>query len=793
MRHTVASDLEFDKIIQLVAAQAGSGLGRRLLIEADVLPPIGDSVRLADLTVAVERLVDGGGRLSFAGIDDALPWLAADASAPTEPAELLILLTLARRIGSIRRRIIDGTEDQRALGQLGRRLPDTSALIEFVAPKLSRDGTIADDASPQLLRLRRQATRVRKELVGRLEEIRRSHPGVTTDAPATVRRDRYCLPVHSAARGQLAGLLLDSSATGATAFIEPFAVVDLNNDLAETAAREREEIGRIVAEIATAFADSRDDLADAVDTMATLDAAQARALFGAIVDGRVIVPRPDDELVLRGARHPLLDERLHSLRQEVFGDAEQRDPSRRAVPLDFALPSGVRTLVISGPNAGGKTVVLKTVGLMALMAAHGIPLPAAQGTSIPAVTHIWCHIGDEQNVAADLSSFSGAMAATVDLLRSGGSGSLVIYDEIGAGTDPLEGAALGLALLEDLTRRGCLTVATTHLASIALNANGIDGMDNAAMGYDEGRDLPTYSLAMGRPGRSRALEIASRTGIPQPILDRASELLGGHHLELDHWLGRLEEVESELEAQRRQLEEQRRAVVELHDEARREMEGLREDRRRVVAERTEERDRLRRKAKDRLDEALQKLDQAIEEQDRVGRRRRQKLREQAMDFGDPSDQSPASPPPTISQGARVRLAGLGGGGTLEEVRGERALVAAQGKRLWVDLGDLEVVHTPEPGPRRPTLSVVAADGPGRELVLLGMDGEQAREEVERFLDRAFTAGGATVRIVHGHGTGVLRRVVAEVCRSHPAVRSFRHAPRNRGGTGATEVELHESD
>ncbi len=792
MRESVASDLEFDKIKKLVAAQAGSGLGRRLLTEGEILPSEGESRHLANLTTAVGRLVEEGARLSFAGIDEALPWLAADAAAPTEPAELLTLLTLAKRIGSVRRKMLSASEDGEILGPLGNRLPDTSALVKFVAPKLDRDGTIADNASPQLLRLRRQATRVRKELLGRLEEIRRAHPSVTTDAPATMRRDRYCLPVRAASRGQLPGLLLDSSGSGATAFVEPFAVVDLNNDLTETAAREREEIRRIVAEIAAAFADNREDLADAVDTMATLDAAQARALFGNIIDGSVIVPRSGDELVIRDARHPLLDERLQPLRLEVFGDAEQRDPNRRAVPLNFELPAGVRTLVISGPNAGGKTVVLKTIGLMTLMAAHGIPLPASQGTTIPAVSNVWCHIGDEQDVSADLSSFSGAMAATAELLHSGSRDSLVIYDELGAGTDPLEGAALGLALLEELTNRSCLTVATTHLASIALNATGIDGMDNAAMGYDEVQDLPTYTLSIGRPGRSRALEIARRTGIPEPLLDRASDLLGGHHLELDKWLGRLEEVEAELEEQRRELEEQHRGIVDLHDQSRQELEDLKEDRRRVAAERVEERDRLRRRAKDRLDEALLKLDRAIEEQDRLGRRRRQRLREQAVDLGEEPGRPPAATTPSLEPGATVLLSGLGSTGTLEAIRGRRALVVSNGKRLWVDEGELEILDSPQAAPRRPTVNVVAADEPLREVVLLGMDGEQAREELERFLDRAFTAGGPTVRIVHGHGTGVLRRMVAEVCRSHPAVRSFQHPPRSRGGTGATEVELHES-
>jgi DNA mismatch repair protein MutS2 len=793
VKRSIASELEFDKVQQLVAAQARTGLGRLLLTTDVLLPSTSESSRLAELTGAITRLIEEDGRLTFAGLDDALQWLEPEAPSPVEPGELLHLVTLAKRIASVRRRLLSAPGDDVTLATIGNQLPDTSKIVAWVAPRIGRDGTISDDASPELRRLRQHTARVRKELLGTLDEVRRGHPDVVTDAPPTVRRDRYCLPVRASTRTQMPGLLLDTSSRGATAFVEPFAVVELNNELTDSAAREREEIRRIVAEIVAAFAEIRDDLRSAVDLMATLDAAQARAIFGQMVEGRSVCPNTDDRLVLIGARHPLLDERLHPLRVATFGESEQRDPNRRVVPLDFDLPLGIHTLVISGPNAGGKTVVLKTVGLMALMAAHGIPLPADQGTTIPAFDQIWCHIGDEQNVAADLSSFSGAMTATADLLRQGGKGTLALYDELGAGTDPLEGAALGLATLEELTRRGCLTVATTHLASIALNATGTDGMDNAAMGYDEGRELPTYTLGLGRPGRSRAIEIARRTGIPEPLLERAGSLLGGDHLELDRWLCRLEEVEGELERQRVDLDIRSTEIDRLREEAARQIEQLQTDRDRVAGEATQERDRLRRMAKDKLDVALERLDRATQEQDRLGKRRRQRLREEAMDLGGEPQTNAPSAEETPELGTRVRITGLGSSGTLEQVRGERGRVSAGGKRLWVDLSDLEVIAAGPTETRRATVNVTADSGPDHELVLLGLDSEQGREELERFLDQAFTSGRPMVRVVHGHGTGVLRRMVAEVCRSHPAVRSFKHPPRHLGGTGATEVQLHPSD
>jgi len=782
-------DLELDKTIRLVATQARTGLGRTILADSIDLPPFDEAVRQAELTRDLGRLLDEDGPLTFTGLDDAVEWLQPGGPAPTEPRELLGLLALARTIVAARRRLARGSS---TLQQFAAELPDTSDLVKQVAPRLSRDGTIADNASPELERLRRQTARVRHELVERLEGIRRAHPDITTDLPPTVRRDRYCLPVRSAARTQLPSLLLDTSSSGATAFVEPLEMVEVNNKLAETISRERAEIRRIVAEIVAAFLEFRDQLADAARRLTRLDAAQAKAIFGRIVEGRVVVPGGGDELIVCGARHPLLDERLYRLRVEVFGGAERRDPSHRVVPLDFRLPEGVRTLVVSGPNAGGKTVVLKSVGLLVLMAYQGIPLPVDEGTVIPRFDNVWCHIGDEQDVAADLSSFSGAMVATVRLLDEAGPGSLVLYDELGSGTDPLEGAAIGCALLDELTARGSVTVVSTHLAAISMAAGSSDGMETAAMGYDEGGEHPTYSMAIGRPGRSRALEIAARTGVPDSILGRARELLGGQHLELHRWLERLEELEAELHGEREALAAERTSLRRLESDTRNLQSQLEAERARLPDELAAERDRLRRSAKRQLDRAIERLDQAVEKAERIGRRQRQRLRDEALDIGPPVPDD-ASEAGELIPGRRVRMVGLGGAGVLEEVRRDRALVTVDGKRLWVSRGDLAA--DPNPPSRTPVARVeVTGDGGAEhELMLLGKDGEQAREELERFLDRALTAGRSRVRIVHGHGTGVLRRMVAEVCRSHPAVRSFRHPPRHLGGSGATEVELDVGD
>jgi DNA mismatch repair protein MutS2 len=792
---SIATELEFDTVMSLVAAHARTRVGRVVLSDHASLPTPATTRRLADLTAAFGRLLDDHGTLPLTGIDDAEPLLSIDGPPTTDPSELLHLVRLARTVSTVRERLLKSPPEAAALRELGERLPDTRELVAWAAPRLGKDGRVPDEASPELARLRRLTARLRQELVARLEGIRRANADATTDAPPTLRRDRYCLAVRAAARSRLPGLLLDVSGTGATAFVEPFEVVEQNNELVQATAAETEEVRRLVAEVAAAFAEVRDDLHRGYSLLGEVDAAQARVLFGSTVEGRLVRPAPDAALRLVEARHPLLDERLYALRAELFGDRERRDPARRAVPLDLELEPGVGTLVISGPNAGGKTIALKTVGLTVLMAAHGIPVPVADGTSLPSFERLWCHIGDEQDVAADLSTFSGAMAATAELLDTASESTLVLYDELGAGTDPLEGAALGCALLEVLVERGSTVLATTHLAAIAMAATSADGMDNAAMEYDEVAGGPTYRLRVGRPGRSRGLEIAERMGIGDAVLDRARDLLGGEHLELDRWLQRLEELEASLERERIELARGRSEIERQQQRIETERHEIETARRRIPDELAAQRERLQLQAKQRLDAALAKLDTAIAERDALGKRRREQLRREALalDVGaDPTD-VPSSREPQI--GDAVRIASLASDGELVERRGNRSLVVVRGKKMWVSADDIRPTGASgRDSDRAPSrrVHVDTEDLSSRELKLIGLDRERAREDLERFLDRAFASGAPAVRVVHGHGTGTLRKMVTDVCRTHPAVRSFRHPPQHLGGRGATEIELAEA-
>jgi len=792
LRRSPFAELEFDTTMKLVAAHARTRMGRFLIANCGDFPGVGAALQGAAFNSALLDLINTDGPLPLDGVDEAAVWLEPEAPVPTEPREFLALLSLAKRIATVRRRLAGVPDAQAVLRGVAEELPDTTALVAVVSPLLGRDGRIHDDASPELARLRRASSRHRQDLLQVLAGVRRAHGDAVTDAPPTLRRDRYCLPVRSGARSEIPGLLLDTSSSGATAFIEPFEVVELNNALAETAAKERHELQRILRLIGDAFAGAADELAGAVATLGRLDRAQAAVLFGRAAGGRIVFPEAGAELRLEGARHPLLDDRLRDLRVEVLGDPERRRVQRPVVPLDFALPAGVRTLVISGPNAGGKTVVLKTLGLMVLMCYHGIPIPVDAGTTIPEFDDLWCHVGDEQDVTADLSTFSGAMAATARLLDGAAERTLILYDELGAGTDPLEGAALGCALLETLTRRGSITVATTHLASIAMVASSTAGFENAAMEYDEANERPTYRLALGRPGRSRALEIASRMGIDRDVLGRAEELLGGDHLELDRWLRRLETLEQELIEERSNLAVREAQIEGLRLDLGSELARLEKERAALPVELGTERERLRARAKQQLDRAIAKLAKATEDLKPLGRRSIQKLRDEALDLGGlPRPEAPAQPE-GLRIGARVRLLGLGGEGEIQAVRGSQVSVVIGNKRVWVPVTEIEILRRGRTAPNKRVVRIDVTEEAPQELMLIGLDSERAREDVERALDQAFAAGKRSIRIVHGHGTGTLRRMVADVCREHPAVKSFKHPPGNRGGTGATEVEIEES-
>lgn len=779
MQQTLAA-LEFDRLLQLVASFARSQQGRTAVLATLPRFEPAEGSRAFSLTRELWDVIERCGALSFAGLD-AVELLASGSPPLPDGKQLSRLAGLVRRVVEVRDALAAAGSLGETLARLHASLPDLAALLAFCDQRLGLDGEVLDSASPALAQARAGRERHRHAAIAALEQIARRQHGIV--GPMTVRRERYCLPIAASERERAPGLVLDVSSSASTLFVEPLAVVELNNALTEAIALARGEEERVLTEVAAAISRRHGELTAGASCLRELDAFQARVLFGKSCGAVLLQPGGAARLHLERARHPLLEPSLAQLRGAVLGEPGNIMP---VVPLDLEADDRARVILLSGPNAGGKTVVLKTVGVTVLMAQAAIPVLVGASSELPTFSRVWCHVGDEQNLLSDLSTFSAAMQATAALLAEADDSTLVLYDELGSGTDPEEGAALAAALLEELLTHRCWAIATAHLLTVAAHLEELPGAVNAAMGFDESDGRPTYRLTMGVPGRSRGLAIAQRCGVPARVLQRAREMLSRGFLAIDAHLGRLE-------AERQRLELARQAAVGSQAEAEEAREQAEESRSLLEAERhrlegrlAQERERLRLKAREQLAAAIAELQRARERGEFPGKRRLAAVRHIALDLEEgPGPVAPAVP---LAAGDAVRLVGSSTIGSVIRVLGDRVEVAIGDKRLWADAGDCEITTPPDARHPAVTTSSVPEDT-ATELKLLGLTQEEAREQLERFLDRALLAGNRHVRIVHGHGSGTLRRLVREVLGSHPSVARFSHPPQGRGGTGVTEAEL----
>jgi DNA mismatch repair protein MutS2 len=688
------------------------------------------------------------------------------------------------------------------------RLPALEALLAEAAKLFGADGLLRDDASPELAAIRARLRRRRGEISRALEKLLDSRRDAFGDAVVVLRNDRYCLPVLASARGRVPGIVHDRSGSGQTVFVEPLEVIEPNNDLALLAAEERREVERLLRRFGELVLSREEELRTASRELAELDALEAKVAFGEMGEGRLPEIAEDGSWTLKAARHPLLDPRFEALRRRVLESARDgRVRVRDVVPLDLELPSDRRLLVVSGPNAGGKTVVLKTAGLFAMLAQCGVPLPVAAGTRVPVFRSIRTEIGDAQAILSDRSTFSSSMEILAGILSDARPGSLALIDEIGGATDPEEGSALAVAFLEAYLESGGRAIATTHLGAIKTFASSRPDALCAAMEFDEETGRPNYRLHPGLAGRSRALSVAEDRGIPAPVLERARAILG------EAWQRR-ESAETEAEQALERLRQAERDLAAERDAARREAASLEEERRRFEEERSKmladglasferARGELARRVQQELDEAraeTARMAQAsaarvLEEAERAAREARE-ARAQTVEPGNP---------------ARVR--GLGVEGRVLSFDGDWAHMEIQGKRLRVRRSELEPVRAAtgktgkakspsrgtvtRPSPdilsasSRDLLSASSGDAGGvvSEIHVIGQRLEEALDAVEKALDQAILSGASSLRVVHGHGTGRLREGIRKQFREHRAVERLRAGDRTEGGNGATILEL----
>ncbi|MDP6528835.1 MAG: endonuclease MutS2 [Gemmatimonadota bacterium] len=780
--------LEFDRIRALLAGMALSDGGRRLAGALTPSPDPGEvAERLVCVTEVLRLMADSG--LPLQGLEDiesVLERIRPDGAVLTgeEAARVGKNLHVARRVARV---LHERREDTPRLADRAARLSPQGPLREEIDRCVDSSGEVLDGASPALRKLRREQEVVRQRLLSRLGGIVRSLTGAGDEPVVTLRSGRFVLSVRRDRSGKLNGVIHGQSGSGASIYLEPSAAVEMNNELAALRGSEAREVRRILTEITVRVRAVLPELKENESCLCALDLIHASGRFSRELECVPALPSEDGALeVVRGA-HPLL---LLAL----------RETDGVVVPLDFALGGGhAPTLVITGPNTGGKTVALKTVGLFALMNQSGLPLPAAEGTRFPVFRRIHADIGDEQSIERSLSTFSSHMAHVNQVLSEADGDTLVLLDEIGVGTDPEEGAALAKAVLTHLTECGARTVVTTHYGSLKAFAHEAAGMENASLEFDRESLTPTYHFLQGVPGSSEALSVAQRLGFPEPLVDAARRMLGEEKEAVEGLLQDLRDRRAELAHAQADLDAEKQRAVIAREKAEERLRGLGQERRKLERDALDKARRLVEQARAELGEILgaARTDAASE---KAAGRARTRLGEMEGDLERrlsrqvEAGRAPERPARAeeITEGTPVLISRVGWKGTALGAPGSsgKVDVAVGSLRVEVPLADLEL-RARTRAEKRQSVPVVRREDSDSvsEIDLRGKTVDEAVGEVDRVLDGLVVSGGSWVRIIHGKGTGALRSAITAELEQDARVKSFRTGEPAEGGTGVTIAVL----
>jgi DNA mismatch repair protein MutS2 len=848
--HTSAAVLEFDRLREMVRGYCQSELGREAI---DELAPTGDAGWVEDqqqLTSEVRAFFQAGGRFDFAGLTDSSQLVARAriGGAVLDPAELREIILLIDRAAEWREAAHHPPQSMKepwpAVEQLSAAIQDFTPLLRYFANKLSPDGSLDDHASPALAGIRReietQRRRIQESLQGYLRRL--SEGNTLQEELVTIRGDRFVIPVKTEQKRRVQGVIHGASSSGQTVFIEPLETIEQNNDLVRLLEDEQQEIHRILLEMTARLGQHSEPILDAINVLRELELQFAKARFaedyqctrvqrldsGENEGGPHLpavgkcggeestpvsqvpeVPRRDfcgadlgehPSLILLNARHPVLERNLRSRGKAI-------------VPMTLEMDGAHRELIISGPNTGGKTVALKTVGLLVLMAQAGIPVPAERAV-LPICDAVLADIGDYQSIEQNLSTFSAHVTNIDRISHTATAHSLVLLDELGSATDPEEGAALAVAIAEHFRRRAALTIISTHHTSLKIYAANTPGVLNSAVGFNPTTLAPTYELRVGVPGASAGINIAQQIGLNAEIVAEARRRLSTQTQDIASFLDRLHADLRRLEAERLSI---RRLEQELaREHSRLEVEGLKEQREKV-RELEKKLDSLLRDfeyharqavagVQDRA--AAQKLGREAERQIARARREfREQFNQTVVAHTTGADRGDANARPhvvgRVSVGDSVQLKSLGRAAkVVRKLEGDILEVQAGPMKMRVPLDDVAAVIGAPSGQPAALTPVEAARSKGirvrlrdedsaapTELNVIGRNVDEATAEVEKFVDRAFLAGLSHVRIVHGSGMGILRKALRDYLKGHPQVVSITEPPQNQGGSGATEVEL----
>ncbi|NOZ06775.1 MAG: endonuclease MutS2 [Chloroflexi bacterium] len=784
--HSLASDdktlhsLEFPQVLARLAEYTQFSAGHELALMLEPSPDTETVVRRQAETREARWLLSAHPSARIGGIRDVRPAVEnARLAAVLAPQALLDIRYTLEAAGQLQRVLLRVRHDCPHLAGVAAGIAPSQTVIDEIARCLDDQGAVLDHASPKLAEIRTQLPRSRERLRAKLEHVIRAPQNAPylQEPLITQRAGRYVIPLKAEHKGRIRGIVHDQSASGATLFIEPLAVLELNNACRQLEMAEQREIERILRSLSSLVAGFGDEIIWTVEAMANLDVAFAKAEYAETlhaVSPEIVEPSCFD---LRQARHPLLD-------------------PESVVPIDVRAGDDFSILVITGPNTGGKTVTLKTVGLLSLMTQAGLQIPAAEGSRQALFSRIYADIGDEQSIEQSLSTFSGHMRNIVRILAHADERSLVLLDELGAGTDPVEGAALARALLNHLLQKKITCLVATHYSELKAFAQVTPGVVNASLEFDLETLSPTYRLTIGLPGRSNALAIAERLGLDQEILAAARQTIAPENMEVDEMVSAIQEAKDEATEvwQRAALAREQAEALEREWQTRMAA---------IEAERAEILNRARQQAQEELDEALRKIRSLRRQAEALGRPlpELQQVREAAKELEKEvqSHPAPVSPLPThfvslpgpLQTGDTVFVASLNRSAEVVTIGDGEVEVLAGSFRLRVPAG--EVTRQGKAGSRARTESSKPAQmtrvSPGVELDLRGSTVEEALPLLDKYLDDAFLADLPAVRIIHGKGTGVLRKATREKLSSHPLVVDFRPGDRHEGGDGVTVVVL----
>ena len=792
MNKKVYKTLEYNKILTMLSSYAACDETKKRCLSLEPITDLYEIRHLQTTTAdALSRLYKDSG-VSFVGIHNVHASLKrldiGGALNTTELLRICSLLEVAKRVKAYGRSGMDN-EKQDSLSGLFAGIEPVSALCDEIKRCILSEEEIADDASPELFKIRKSIRGMNDRIHAQLTKLMNDSTTRTylQDAVVTMRDGRYCLPVKAEAKGNVPGMMHDQSSTGSTLFIEPMAVVNLNNELKELFIKEQEEIEKILAALSDKVAMNAAALEQDYEILSELDFIFAKANLAKSYNGVAPEFNTEGHINIRKGRHPLLD-------------------AKNVVPIDVRLGEEYKQLIITGPNTGGKTVSLKTVGLLTLMGQAGLHIPAADRSKLAIFEDVFADIGDEQSIEQSLSTFSSHMTNIVKILEKADDRSLCLFDELCSGTDPTEGAALAISILNDLHQRGITTMATTHYSEIKLYALTTPGVENACCEFDVASLKPTYRLLIGVPGKSNAFAISKRLGLPEYLIDDAARRMDAEDIHFEDIISDLETSRATIRKEQEEIARYKKEITDLKAELKAKQQRLDERTDKIIKKANQEAAEILKEAKEYADETIKTMNKhglsvkELEKQRTAVRDKINKSQEKLAVKAAPPKAHKASDISEFKEGIYVRILSMNLTGTVvgtPNTKGE-VTVAVGSLTTKAKINNLEIItdyKEPEEsksgksstGQGRIKMSKSASISP--EINLLGCTVDEAVAKLDKYLDDAYISKLSQVRIVHGKGTGALRAGITAYLKGIPYIKNFRLGEAGEGDAGVTIVEF----